>query len=153
MSSLQCSNCKYGMHCTEYPNDIERYAFPLDDWKKLVTTDLPIVRYMLDGPQSYLTIWECPECGCLHLFKADDVKVEKAFKPVSLSFLPNPDAEKYILFDSAHYEPIAESGITGAEYDGISHRYFSFTDNIAVISDDENFSENSIYYEAVNIAE
>ncbi|MBR4767005.1 MAG: hypothetical protein IK085_09625 [Clostridia bacterium] len=152
MASLQCNNCKYGIHCTDYPNEIERYAFPIEEWQKLIKTDLPIVRYSLDGPQNYLTIWECPECGAIHIFVADTVLLDQVFIVDSSAGTDCSEAKKYILFDSVHFEPIADSDMTGPEYDGTSHRFFAVKDNVAIIADDENFTENVTYYKQIPIA-
>ena len=153
MSSLQCNNCKYGMHCTDYPNENERYAFPVEEWQKLVTTDLPIVRYSLDGPQNHLTIWECPECGAIHLFVADSVTLDRVFIVDISTTIDFEKAKKYLLFDSYHFEPIADSDMTGSEYDGTSHKYLGITDNAAIIADDEGLTENITIYKRIPVVE
>ena len=139
------------MHCTDYPNEIELYAFPIDEWQKLITTDLPIVRYTLDGPQNYLTIWECPECGALHIFVADNVFLDQVFIIDPAVGFDLSEAKKYILFDSFHFEPIADADITGREYNGNSHRFFAVKDNTAIIADDESFTEHATHYIQVPI--
>ena len=122
MAILECNNCGFCIHYHDLPNVTEYEAITYTTWDMFKDTDLPIVRYTLDGPKDYLRIWKCLECGCMHVF---DQKwwVKKAYVPYNHNILHvdyftiPPKGIKYYLFSDLVSEPIWEDDITAKEYE------------------------------------
>ncbi len=115
MASLQCSGCGEGIHYHGEPEGIEYVAFELDSWNSLIDTDLTIISYD-EHTDRYLTMWRCPECGTMHVFKPNSNWVWKVFKPCNETTLSVAGGTEYIIFDDHNYFDITETDITGKEY-------------------------------------
>ena len=106
------------------------------EWSKLIQTSLPISRYILDGPNNYLSIWKCPKCGTLHVFVGDNINLEKVYVPIEECTVDSDIKNTYLVFDSNSYERIAEAGINGSQYDDNLHVYLQIHEKTARITKD-----------------
>ena len=123
MAGLECNNCGFGIHYHDEPNGVGYEDITYTTWNMFKDTDLPIVRYTLDGPQDYVTIWKCLECGCMHVFEANSNWVKKAYVPYNYNifhkdyFKTSPKGIRYYLFSDLVSEPIWEDDLTAREYE------------------------------------
>ncbi|MBO7392921.1 MAG: hypothetical protein J6U98_01815 [Abditibacteriota bacterium] len=145
MASLKCSNCGYGIHYHDLPDGTEHYAFRLDEWNRLINTDLSTSKYLCDGTREFLTVWKCRECGTLHTFSAFTPHFLGAYKPYVGEDIPlDKTGEKYIIVDDITWEDITEQSLTGpeclAKYPPKAFRYTSVSENGIVVYDDRDFT-------------
>ncbi|MGN0537042.1 MAG: hypothetical protein ACI4M3_03575 [Acutalibacteraceae bacterium] len=145
MASLKCSKCGFGIHYHDEPNGVELTAIPLSTWDLFSFTNKPIVRYNLDGPQDYLIIWKCPNCGCLHKFMASSTRLERAYELCSEETF-DTCGTKYILFDDYDFDDISEKGLTASEYEKLRDSYKA---KLIIVNDDYILIYNDIKYNNV----
>lgn len=115
MASLKCSHCGFGMHYHDEPNGIGYTALSQGLWNLFSETDKPIVRYLLDGNDDFLSIWRCPECGCIHVFEAFRSIFKQAYLPCNHVDI-STEAQKYLVFVDFLFEEISERGLTAKEF-------------------------------------
>ena len=145
MASLKCNNCGYGIHYHDEPDGTEHFAIPVSTWEEYLSADKSIIRSFLDGPQNFLTIWRCKECGCLHTFSAHSVMVKHAYAPCEYdSSAKIINGIKYRIFDDYLFDAVAEDNLTARDYE-VSDKYGScyyaiIGDNYIYLYDNESFT-------------
>ncbi len=126
MASLQCQNCKYGIHYHNEPSGIEYVMIEVPDWIHITSAQFDPKNKEIDVktgyPKLYRTdtiaedfpnavrkIWKCPKCGTMILF-------DKKGK-VRTAYIPNEDnvsitREKEwtgICFDDYQWDKLTEA--------------------------------------------
>ncbi|GEM_PF-4414843 len=154
MASLKCSQCGFGIHYHDEPNGIQYIAISQELWNSFSGTDKPIVRYVLDGNDDFLCIWKCPECGCIHTFKAYRAIFKQAYIPCDDVVIPTT-ARKYLIFIDFLFEDISERGLT-AETFAISGKYRTdgffyamITEKEIILYEDEHYTKSLKYFTAI----
>ena len=154
MASLKCNNCGYGIHYHDEPDGTEHFAISFSTWEWYLLEGKSIIRSFLDGPQDYLTIWRCKECGCLHTFPAHSVMVKRAYAPCEY----DPAAEiingiKYRIFDDYLFDAVTEDNITAKDFDSSNKHgacyYAMIGDNYIYLYDDAKFQRVTKCFQAI----
>lgn len=155
MASLQCSNCKYGIHYHDEANGTEWTAFELDTWEKLISSPLELASYRGSTQSGWYYVWRCKKCGALHFFKSRDSMVYKAFAPSSSSETFSKIGIKGIAFSDLVWDDITESDETGNSFEGVykdvSRQYFILSDNFLLVYSDKNFEHLKQEYISIEI--
>lgn len=142
MASLKCNNCGTGIHYHNTPCGIEYTLIPVEIWNCYLNKDMTICKITLDVPNSYLTVWRCPECGCLHIFEGASTKLQSVYIP-SKNESSDISGKKYCVFDDYTFETIAENDITPNAYENSdeypSHCYAIIDDDYIYLSDNKDF--------------
>ncbi len=128
MASLQCKNCKYGIHYHDEPSGIEYVMIEFPDWIKITSAKFDLENKVIDiktgYPKLYRTdtiaedfpnavrkFWKCPKCGALIFFD------EKG--KVKAEYIPNGDDTQVtsgiewtgIAFDDYHWDELTEAAL------------------------------------------
>ena len=154
MASLKCSNCGFGIHYHDEPNGVRYTAISLELWSSFSYTDKPIVRYVLDGNDDFLCVWRCPECGCIHTFKAYQPIFKQAYMPCSEDVVPTT-ARKYLVFIDYLFEDISERGLTAKGFANSgkcstdNFFYAMVADSSVIIYEDGTYTKPLKYFTAI----
>lgn len=146
MASLKCAKCGYGIHYHDEPDGTEWIAFDMGTWKRLLSSDLEISAYEIETKTGWYSIWKCKECGTLHIFRAMDTELYKAFEPVDFT-----DTESYsnnklecIAFEDVVWDQITESVGTGYDFEdrfgSVSRKYARIFNNSILVYGDSSLS-------------
>ena len=115
MASLKCSHCGFGIHYGGMPNGIEYTAISQDLWNKYSNTDKLIICYVTEGNGDFLTVWKCPQCGCIHIMDGFQAFVKQAFgscdEPMEIE-----SARKYVVLIDYLLEETADRNWTAAQF-------------------------------------
>ena len=132
MASIQCRNCKYGIHYHGEPSGIEFVRIDSHDWEKIVISKFDSKNKIFDPQTGYPKLfrtdtiaedfpdvikkfWKCPKCGSL-LFFDEKGRVIAEYLPKDISktdVIPiDPTA---IYFDDYQWDEITESGMPVAQ--------------------------------------
>ena len=154
MASLQCNHCGYGIHYHDEPDGTEHFAIPLSTWEWYRSSGKSIIRAFLDGPQDFLTIWRCKECGCLHTFLAHDIRVVRAYVPCDYSvFNGTTEGIKYRVFDDCLFDAVAEVNLTVREYEQSKEYdpccFAVINDSYIVLYDDKKLTHVTGCFQAI----
>ena len=106
MASLKCHNCADGIHSNDVPNDIEREWYPLSAWDELAKANRPI--YEIDDDHDFYSVWRCGRCGCVHLLKNYECRVERVYAPEIKARAISKEKPNYILFDDVNLDGVFE---------------------------------------------
>ncbi len=116
MASIQCSQCKTGIHYHGEPSGIEYTFIKEDDWGKIIISRFdPQNKRFAEGssvPMLFQTdsiesdfesaiwkAWRCPECGTIMFFDKNG-RVIREYKENDFEKYENPDCiHNYIVFD------------------------------------------------------
>ena len=115
MASLKCSHCGFGIHNHGYANGIEYEAYPLDLWNEYSNVDKPILEYAPLGDEDYLTVWRCPDCGCIHLFNGNDAFLRQAYVPCDIQS-DLTGARQYLVFIDYLRDKVFDAKWTAAQF-------------------------------------
>jgi len=113
MASLKCSNCGCGIHYHDEADGTQLIAFKESVWNKLLNSDIPVSRYMLDGTEDYLEIWKCKNCETLHIFNGVDVSA--AYRKTVNTAVESASGEKYVGYVDTDWGIITEEQILGSD--------------------------------------
>ena len=154
MASLKCNNCGYGIHYHDEPDGTEHIAIPFSTWEFFYSTNVPVVRYLLDGPEDYLIIWRCQKCGCLHTFLAGGILVTRAYAPCEITSTAKTDnGIKYRVFDDRLFDAVAEDDATAKEFEAYGKYrdcyYALIGDDYLLTFDDADFTHITGCYQAI----
>ena len=128
MASIQCRNCKCGIHYHGEPSGIEFILIDYHEWEKIISSKFDPKKKVIDPqtgypklfrtdtiaedfPEAIKKFWKCPECGSLIFF---DRKGR-----VIAEYLPDTDPESdeivcgqtAICFDDYRWDKITEAGM------------------------------------------
>ncbi len=114
MAGMLCNHCDFDMEHHGMPNGIQYTAISQRLWDALSPTDKPIIRYIIDF-DGFLTVWRCPECGCIHLFDDFQVLLKRVYTPHEQSIaIESP--QKYLVFIDYLFEDVADKGWSAEQF-------------------------------------
>ena len=158
MASLECSNCRYGIHYHGLPEGIEYIFFKWDDWKKIELKKLKSYEIETENLSGYLYAWKCPSCGTFEFFDEKiHVRVTHVYKPET-SEPPELDPEREmefgVFFDDYLWDEITEARVPMEEIlDKYSGYYWIKKDEGAMyMYSDREMKHCVAHYKRIEIA-
>ena len=154
MAGMQCINCEETIYQNMELDGIEHLAFILDEWKQSLSSNIKPIDIELDGPENFLTIWKCPNCGSMHVFVGYSSVIFRSYRHIALTDKNKVgEGRKCIFFDDRTWFDITEHDMPADKIDELlppkAVKYALIGKNFMDIYQDEACTEMLASYELI----